>query len=130
MAPRWDFCLAKSGTTTLHVAAYGVPMVVVFRASRLAWHAVRWLITTPSIALVNILAERASADAGIPNRRMVPEIIPWHGSNRPVADLCIDLLGDVVKRREQRGNLLKLVATLDHRGASHRCARLARDMLE
>jgi lipid-A-disaccharide synthase len=129
MAPHWDICLAKSGTTTLHVAAYGVPMVVVFRASRLAWQAVRWLITTPSIALVNILAERAPAATGVPKRRIVPEIIPWHGSNRPVADLCIDLLRDVEKRREQRANLLKLVASIDRPGASDHCARLIREMI-
>jgi lipid-A-disaccharide synthase len=130
MAGGWDLCLAKSGTTTLHVAAYGVPMVVVYRLNPIAWHlAGRFFITTPSIALVNILAERAPSDAGIPNRRIVPEIVPWHGSNRPVADLCIGLLDDVTKRRQQRADLLKLVASLEKPGASKRCAELVLQMI-
>jgi lipid-A-disaccharide synthase len=131
MAPHWDFCIAKSGTTTLHVAAYGVPMIVVYRFSRFVWNvAGRFIVKTPSIALVNILAERSSADSDLPKQRIVPEIIPWNGSNEPVANLAIDLLRDVQKRREQRENLLKLVATLDQRGASRRCAQIAMEMMK
>ena len=42
MIPQCDLCLCKSGTSTLHVAAYSVPMIVVYRMSRLcgtAWRA-------------------------------------------------------------------------------------------
>jgi lipid-A-disaccharide synthase len=131
MAPRWDFCLAKSGTTTLHVAAYGVPMIVVYRFSRFVWSvAGRFIVKTPSIALVNILAERSAPESGLPKERIVPEIFPWHGSNGPVANLAIDLLTHVEKRREQRENLLKLLATLDRRGASGRCAEIAMEMMQ
>jgi lipid-A-disaccharide synthase len=130
MAPGWDFCLAKSGTTTLHVAAYGVPMIVVYRINSLAWNLVgRFIVKTPSIALVNILAERSSPESGLPKYRIVPEVIPWHGSNEPVARQAIELLGSVEKRREQRENLLKLVATLDRRGASRRAAEIALGMM-
>jgi lipid-A-disaccharide synthase len=130
MAPAWDFCIAKSGTTTLHVAAYAVPMIVVYRINPIAWHVVgRWVVKTPSMALVNILAERAPAESGIPRHRIVPEVIPWHGSNAPVAELAIDFLRDIEKRHRQRGDLMKLVATLDRRGASHRTAQIAMDMM-
>ena len=130
MAPGWDFCIAKSGTTTLHVAAYGVPMIVVFRASKWVWHLVaRWLIKTPSIALVNILAERSSSESGIPKHRIVPEIIPWNGPNGPVADLAIEYLRNPEKRRAQQKDLLKLVASLDRRGASRRVAEIAMEMM-
>ena len=130
MAPGWDFCLAKSGTTTLHVAAYGVPMIVVYRFNPVVWHVLgRWIVKTPSIALVNILAERSAVDSGIPKRRIVPEIMPWHGSNAPVAELAIGFLRDPEKRREQQENLLKVVATLDRRGASRRAAEIAMEMI-
>lgn len=129
MAPGWDFCLAKSGTTTLHVAAYGVPMIVVYRINRLAWNLARFVVKTPSIALVNILAERSAPQSGVPKHRIVPEVIPWHGSNEPVARLVIALLSDAAKRRQQRQNLLKLVATLDQRGASRRAAEIAIQMM-
>ncbi len=105
-------------------------MIVVYRINPIAWHAVgRWVVKTPSIALVNILAERAAVDSGVPRHRIVPEIIPWHGSNAPVADLAIDYLRDIEKRRRQRADLLKLVKTIDGRGASAHAARIAMEMM-
>ena len=94
-----------------------------------AWLLSRLVIKTPSIALVNILAERADEASGLPRRRIVPEIIPWHGPSKPVADLAIDFLGDVQKRRDQRQNLLKLVAMLEGRGASRNVAEMALAMI-
>ena len=38
MVPRCDLCLTVSGTATLHVAAFGVPMIVVYRVNPLMWH--------------------------------------------------------------------------------------------
>jgi lipid-A-disaccharide synthase len=127
MAPGWDFCLAKSGTTTLHVAAYGVPMIVVFYASKFLWHAIgKWLLKIRSVALVNILARRSPSDRA--NSLIVPEFFPWNGPTAPVADAAIEFLRDVRRRREQRQNLLAVVATLDRPGASARAARIAMEM--
>jgi lipid-A-disaccharide synthase len=130
MAPRWDFCLAKSGTTTLHLAAYGVPMIVVYRVTKLAWHAVgRWVVKTPSVALVNILAQRSAQIEGKPPLRIVPEIMPWNGSDEPVAQLAIQMLQNVTLRLEQRNNLLKVADSLDSPGASLRTAQIALEMM-
>jgi lipid-A-disaccharide synthase len=38
MVPRCDLCLTVSGTATLHVAGFGVPMIVVYHASRALWN--------------------------------------------------------------------------------------------
>lgn len=131
MAPGWDFCLAKSGTTTLHLAAYGVPMIVVYYLTKLAWNVVgRWMIKTPSIALVNILAERSPSSSPVPKYRIVPEVVPWNGPVTPVAELAVKLLGDVEKRREQRRDLLNLVADLDRHGASRHAAEIAMGMMK
>src|SRR5205814_10326645 len=74
--PRCDLCLTKSGTSTLHVAAHSVPMIVVYRVNPILWHlAARWLIKTRKIAMVNILAGQSD---------IVPEVMPWYGSNQPV----------------------------------------------
>jgi lipid-A-disaccharide synthase len=119
--PQCDLCLCKSGTSTLHVAAYGVPMVVVYRVNPIAWHGVvRWLVKTRKIALVNILAG---------NVDLVPEFIPWYGSNDAVADTAIDLLEHPEKLAEQRRKLEELVSTLDRRGASMNAARIAIEMM-
>src|SRR5581483_3932685 len=71
-----DLCVTKSGTSTLHVAAWNAPMIVVYRLNPLVWHlAGRWLVKTKKIALVNILAGQID---------LVPEFVPWYGSNQPV----------------------------------------------
>src|SRR5262249_55888908 len=107
--------------STLHVAAHGVPMIVVYRVSRLLWNVLgRWLINTKKIALVNILAGQID---------LVPEFIPWYGSNQPVADCAIDMLKHPQKLHQQRAKLNELVKTLDKRGASMNVARMAMEMM-
>lgn len=121
LIPECDLCLCKSGTSTLHVAAYGVPMIVVYRVSPVLWHlAARWLLRTRKIALVNILAGQID---------LVPEFIPWYGSNEPVANFSIDLLKHPEKLDDQRAKLNDLIATLDKRGASMNVAKIAMEMM-
>lgn len=121
MIPQCDLVLCKSGTSTVHVAAYGVPMIVVYRVSTLLWYAVgRWVIKTPKIAMVNILAG---------NIDLVPEFIPWNGDPEPIVACAESLLSDPSKLATMRANLLKLIEPLDHRGASENVARMAMEMV-
>ncbi len=122
MVPQCDLCLTVSGTATLHVAGYGVPMIVVYRGSRILWHLVaRWLVKTRTYSLVNLLNES--------REHIVPEFVPWFGSNRPVAEMAIDYLKHPQKLAEQREKLNRLVKKLDHPGASMNVARLALEMM-
>ena len=115
--PRCDLCITKSGTSTLHVAAWNVPMIVVYRINPLIWHSAgRWLIHTKKIALVNILAGQID---------LVPEFIPWYGSSAAVANCAIDLLKNPEKLAEQRRKIAELIQTLDRRGASENAAKIA-----
>jgi lipid-A-disaccharide synthase len=117
-----DLCLVKSGTSTLHVAAYHVPMIVVYRLNPVIWHlAGRWIVNTKKIAMVNILAG---------NIDLVPEFVPWYGSNEPVARCAIELLKDPQRRAEQSRKLAELIAPLDKPGASMNAARLALQMMD
>lgn len=121
LIPQCDLVLCKSGTSTVHVAAYGVPMVVVYRINTLLWQAAgRWLIKTPKIAMVNILAG---------NVDLVPEFIPWNGDPAPVAEAALSLLASPEKLADMRKSLLELIRPLDHRGASDNTAQIATDML-
>lgn len=124
MIPRCDLCIAKSGTTTLHVAAHGVPMIIVYRLDPFVMRlGARLIVKTKSIGLVNLLSGPAVED------RIVPEIFPWHGSDLPVAQLALDLLRHPEKLDEQRERILKLIATLDRRGASKNAATMAMGMM-
>jgi len=127
--PRCDLCLTVSGTATLHVAGFGVPMIVVYRINPLIWNAgARWIVRTRTFALVNLLA--GGAGNGSPTGRLVPEFVPWYGSNEPVARLAIDYLRHPEKLIEQRNRLRELVRALDHPGASMNAARLALEMID
>ena len=70
------FAVTKSGTVTLELAHFGVPMVIFHRTSWLLGllrHLLgRWAVSTASFSLVNILA----------GRKIVPELMPWHGNIR------------------------------------------------
>jgi len=122
LIPRCDLVLCKSGTSTLHVAAWGVPMIVVYRINPLLWHGIgRWVIKTKKIALVNILAG---------NTDLVPEFVPWYGSNEPVANCVLELLREPQTLSKQASGISDLIATLDRPGASANVARLALKMIE
>ena len=122
MVPECDLCLTVSGTATLHVASYGVPMIVVYRGSPIMWHLLgRWLINTRTFSLVNLLSD---------DKRLVPEYIPWYGSNRPLFIHMLDYLKNPELLMAQRQKLLALVAKLDKQGASTNTAGMAMELME
>jgi len=97
------FALAVSGTITLELAHFGVPMVIVYRAGRLGYNLLgRWLLRTPHLSLVNILA----------GRRLVPELMPWHGRRGQVIDMVMEVMDDLGWLFETRRGLLELTDPL------------------
>lgn len=123
LVPRCDLCITKSGTSTLHIAGHGVPMIVVYRASRVLWHLLgRWIVKTRTFSLVNLLSNRAEP--------IVPEFIPWYGSNLPVAREAIEHLRRPEKLQAQRKRLEELMRRLDRPGASMNVARLAMEIMQ
>ena len=101
---RWaDLVLSKSGTATLQIARHRKPMVVMYAIAWWKWHLfARYVINTPYIALVNILA----------GRELVPEYIPFYGSPLPVARECIELLSRPELRATMSRELAELVKPL------------------
>lgn len=129
MVPRCDLCLTVSGTATLHVAGYNVPMIVVYHGNPVLWHAIgRWLIKVRTRTLVNLLA--AGPDAG-PDRHVTPEFTPWYGRAGvdAAAKLAVDYLRNPEKLEAQRASLKALVGSLDRPGASMNAARIAMGMM-
>lgn len=88
--------LVVSGTATLDVTAHRRPMVVVYNLSRLIWEtAARWLITTRTFALPNLISE--SMGEG----RIVTEFVPHFGAVGPIAAALAPLLDDPAAASEQ-----------------------------
>ena len=118
------FAVAKSGTNTLQAAHFGVPLVTFYRADRPKYHMLgKWLIKTPHLCLVNILA----------GRRIVPELMPWYGSEKELSSMVIDTMSDLGFLFEARTGLLDVADSLRAPGggsASDNAANLVGDLLE
>jgi lipid-A-disaccharide synthase len=95
------FAVTKSGTVTLEAAYFGVPMVIFYRTSRLLGAISRirpWVVSTPSFSLVNILA----------GRRIVPELMPWHGNTRQLRSMVLEVMEDYGYLFQVRSELMSL----------------------
>lgn len=120
--PQCDLCITKSGTSTVHVAAYAVPMIVVYRINPVLWQAAgRWLVKTKKIAMVNILAGQID---------LVPEFVPWYGSPAAVTQCALDLLENPQKLTDQRRKLIELIDPISKPGASMNVAKIAMEMMK
>ena len=98
-----DVVFVKSGTSTLQVAARGVPMVAFYNASALVWKVLaRWLISTETFALPNLVSEWQGAG------RAVPEFIPHFGAVDPLVAALLPLLVEPDVREAQRRALAKV----------------------
>lgn len=121
IVPQCDFCLSVSGTAALHIAAYNVPFVIVYRVNPLHWHfAGRWIVKTRTYSLVNIFSGQS--------QHIVPEFIPWYGSNQPVTDKIIDYLNHPEKMAEQKRALRQVLLPLARPGAARNVAQMAFEM--
>jgi lipid-A-disaccharide synthase len=118
------FAVAASGTVTLKVAHFGVPMVIVYKASRLGYRLVgRWLMRTRHLSLVNILA----------GRQIVPELMPWGGDVGQLVAAVMDVMGDygwLWSTREKLLNLTRPLAVQPPASASDNTAAIIVDMLK
>jgi lipid-A-disaccharide synthase len=77
-------------------------MVIFYRAPWLGYQIVRRIIRTPHLSLVNILAAR----------RLVPELMPWHGDRRVLTSAVLEMMADPGRLIETRRALLELVRPL------------------
>ena len=115
-----DLALVASGTATLEVAAQACPMIILYHIHPLAWNLVgRWLIKTPHLSLVNILAGRA----------LVPEYMPFYHQTAQVAQEALALLENEPLRRQTQADLAALMQPLMKPGAAARVAGMVRELL-
>jgi lipid-A-disaccharide synthase len=95
--------VAASGTVTLETAFYGVPMAIVYRVNMLLYHMVgKWLLRTPHLSLVNILADE----------KLVPELMPWNGNVPDLIDATLTLMDDPDYLEAIRERLIEITAPL------------------
>ncbi|MCP4376130.1 MAG: lipid-A-disaccharide synthase [bacterium] len=114
--------VAVSGTVTLEVAHFGVPMVIFYRVNALGHKVVGPFlgISTPHLALVNILA----------GKRIVPELMPWYGRIKPVREMVLDVMKDLGCLYDMREAMREVTSPLRSTpSASDNAADLVMEML-
>jgi lipid-A-disaccharide synthase len=104
--------LVASGTATLQAAVVGTPLVMAYRVSPLTAWIGRRLITTPHLALVNVVA----------GRRVVTELIQDAVTAEGLVAAVAPLLTDDRVNEAMRQELAEVRAALGGPGASGRAA--------
>ncbi len=113
-----DLLVAASGTVTLEAAICGVPMIIVYRLSRLSYLAARTFVRIRYVGLANIIA----------NEQIVPELLQNDATAENIARTALSLLNRPTLGR-MRSRLLMVRKRLGGEGASCRTAGLALSLL-
>ena len=114
-----DAAIVASGTATLETGLMAVPMVIVYRVSRLSYTIGRMIVDAKNIGLVNIVA----------GRTVVPELVQDAVTPQGIADALSDVLQDPSRHRAVMDELLRVRALLGEGGASQRAAAIVRELL-
>jgi len=99
-----DVVWAKSGTTTLEVAWFGKPMLVIYRGSWVTYTVIVIMKTIRNVSLPNILA----------GRTLVPELLQLDCRPQQLVRYTRDLLDVPGLRKEFSAELLELRRELGH----------------
>jgi len=106
--------LAASGTVTLEVAYHAVPMIVMYNANRWLYRLLgRWLISTPHLAIPNILA----------GRRIVPEFMPYYHSVDPIIAQASEWISTPSSLARVRAELRAAIEPIVKAGAAANAAK-------
>ena len=107
-----DLALTTSGTTTLELAAHGVPMVIAYRVSPILYGIGRVVVKVDHIGLVNLIAGRG----------IVPEHIGTGSLKRVLVDDLLSIRTDVRRRMEMIAAMSEVRSRLNDPGSYERAA--------
>ena len=114
-----DAAMVTSGTATLETGLMAIPMVIVYRASRLTYWIGRLLVSVKNFGLVNIVA----------GRTVVPELLQDEATPERIAEEIGAILADPEKHRRITEELVRVRTVLGEGGASRRAAAVVRELL-
>ena len=112
-----DLLIAASGTVTLEAAIFAVPMIIVYRMSRLSYAIARRFVKVQYAGLANIIA----------GREIVPELLQEDARVDTIVDKVLYLMEEDRLSR-MRQELLTIRGMLGGKGASRRTANIALKM--
>jgi lipid-A-disaccharide synthase len=107
-----SLCICSSGTITLEITFYHVPMIICYRISPFSYFVAKPFINTPYVSLVNKIAEKT----------VVPEILMYRDKYKWLASRATELLLSDEKRHVCIDGLKKVKSVVGSPGASERAA--------
>ncbi len=114
-----SLCVSSSGTVSLEIANYHVPMVICYRISPFSYFIARPFMKTPYICLVNAIAGKMV----VPERLMCRDDYKW------LASRATELLLNEEKRRTCINGLKDVISLIGTPGASGKAADEALGMI-
>jgi lipid-A-disaccharide synthase len=90
-----EIALAASGTVTIEAALLGTPLVTFYRVNALSWILGRWMVQTPFLSMVNLVA----------GRQVAAELIQGAMTGERIAAEALRLLEDEGARRKMKVDL-------------------------
>ncbi len=108
-----DFCLCKSGTSTLETAFLGCPMVVIYRVDLLSWLIAKAVVKVAHVGLVNVVA----------GETVVPECLQQEATPHHIAAEALTILRDPELYANTKFHLERIRGRCGGPGASQRAAR-------
>ncbi|MDP3981523.1 MAG: lipid-A-disaccharide synthase [Chlamydiota bacterium] len=109
-----------SGTATLETGVIGVPMIVIYKVSKLTAWLARILIKVPYIGLVNLVA----------GKRIVPELLQKEVNPNTIKDLSVPLIEKKSEYEKMHMELSGIREKLGAPGASRRAAKCIMECIE
>lgn len=107
-----DFALTCSGTAALENTLLGLPMVVIYRISKISYWIIRILVRVPYITIANLMLKRP----------LIPELIQFRATAENVALESLRILRDPERYSRFSQELLKIRSTLGSPGVADRTA--------
>ena len=114
-----DLLLVVSGTATLEGAIAGVPMIIIYRLSRISYLIGRMLIKVKCIGLANIVV----------GKKVVPELIQKEVAPPRIAQEAEKILRNPAMRKKIESEFKLVKEKLGGGGGSQRLARIALQMM-
>jgi len=114
-----DLAITKSGTITMECAAFGVPAVVFYKTSWPTYLIAKQVVSVKYLARPNLLA----------GEEIYPEFIQHEATAENIARTGLELLRDEPRRREVKGKLAQVIASLGGPGAANRAAEAILSLL-
>jgi len=114
-----DAAIVASGTATLETGLMAVPMVIVYRISKLSYFIGKMIVDVKNIGLVNIVA----------GKTVVPELVQDQVSPEAIAAAIGDMLADPQRHAAVKSELEQVRILLGERGATGKAAAVVREFL-